>query len=265
VFLLGTGLLHDFPHPFSQWWLYALNFDGNSRVALWLKIGAGAGVIFPVTMIAAVIYRGQQVVGPRLRRPLFGGAVKSSLAVTDNHGHSRWLTMEEAKERFPGPNRDFGGLVVGECYRVDQDKKSRGRFIPSNQQTWGMGGQAPLFIDPCEIGSTHAMLISGPGGYKTSTAVSNLLHWRGSAIVLDPSGELSPMVTAARRKMGQKIFDLNPAGEIGFNVLEWIDITDPLAESNIDTVVGWICGDVKLDKDGAEDFLAGRAGTYSAS
>jgi type IV secretion system protein VirD4 len=55
------------------------------------------------------------------------------------------------------------------------------------------------------------------------------------------------MVTAARRKMGQKIFDLNPAGEIGFNVLEWIDITDPLAESNIDTVVGSICGDVKLD------------------
>jgi type IV secretion system protein VirD4 len=258
VFLLGTGLLHDFPHPFYQWWLYALNFDGNPRVALWLKIGAGAGVVFPVTMIAAVIYRGQQVVGPRLRRPFFGGAVKSPLAVTDNHGHSRWLTMEEAKERFPGPNRDFGGLVVGECYRVDQDKKSRGRFIPSNQQTWGIGGQAPLLIDPCEIGSTHAMLISGPGGYKTSTAVSNLLHWRGSAIVLDPSGELSPMVTSARRKMGQKIFDLNPACEIGFNVLAWIDITDPLAESNIDTVVGWICGDVKLDKDGKEDFFDGQ-------
>ena len=29
VFLMGTGLLHDFPHPFYQWWLYALNFDGN--------------------------------------------------------------------------------------------------------------------------------------------------------------------------------------------------------------------------------------------
>jgi type IV secretion system protein VirD4 len=84
--------------------------------------------------------------------------------------------MEEAKERLPGPNRDFGGLVVGECYRVDQDKKSRGRFIPSNQQTWAIGGQAPLLIDPCEIGSTHAMLISGPAGYKTSKAVSNLLH-----------------------------------------------------------------------------------------
>ncbi len=43
VFFFGTGLLHDFPHPFWQWWLYALNFDGNPRVALWLKIGAGVG------------------------------------------------------------------------------------------------------------------------------------------------------------------------------------------------------------------------------
>ena len=30
VFLFGTGLLHEFPQPFWQWWLYALNFDGNT-------------------------------------------------------------------------------------------------------------------------------------------------------------------------------------------------------------------------------------------
>jgi type IV secretion system protein VirD4 len=258
VFLLGTGLVHDFPHPFYQWWLYALNFDGNPRVATWLKIGAIGGLLPPMLMIGALIYRGRQAMGPKLTRPIFGGLVKSPRAVTDNHGHTRWITMGEARARFPGPNNDFGGLVVGEAYRVDQDKTSRGRFIPSNPKTWGQGGKAALLIDPCEIGSTHALVISGPGGFKTSTAVSTLLHWRGSAIVLDASGELAPMVREARLKMGQKVYELNPAGDVGFNVLEWIDINDPLAEANIDTVVGWICGDIKLGADGKEEFFDGQ-------
>ncbi|MDE2390799.1 MAG: conjugal transfer protein TraG, partial [Rhodospirillales bacterium] len=122
VFLFGTGLLHAFPHPFWQWWLYALNFDGNPRVALWLKIGAVAGILPPAGMVAGLIYRGQRVVGPKLRRPLFGGIVKSPLAVTDNHGRAAWMSMAAARERFPGPNPAFGGIVVGEAYRVDQDK-----------------------------------------------------------------------------------------------------------------------------------------------
>ena len=122
VFLFGTGLLHAFPHPFWQWWLYALNFDGNARIALWLKISAGVGVLPPVMMIAALIYRGQQVVGPKLRRPLLGGIVKSPLAVTDNHGRAAWMSMAAARERFSGPNPGFGGIIVGEAYRVDQDK-----------------------------------------------------------------------------------------------------------------------------------------------
>ena len=93
VFLFGTGLLHEFPQPFWQWWLYALNFDGNPRVALWLKIGAGAGAVPPGLMIAALVYRGQRVVGPKLRRPLFGGIVKSPLAVTDIHTLARFAPI----------------------------------------------------------------------------------------------------------------------------------------------------------------------------
>ena len=142
VFLLGTGLLHDFPHPFYQWWLYAHEFRRKSeRVALWLKIGAGVGTVFPVVMIVAVIYRSQQVVGPRLRRPLFGGHVKSPLAVTDNHGRAEWMSMEQARQRFPGVNPTFGGIVVGEAYRVDQDKAASQRFDPENPQTWGQRRQ----------------------------------------------------------------------------------------------------------------------------
>ena len=109
VFLTGTGLLQYFRHPFYQWWLYALSFDGNARVALWLKIGAGVGTLPPLLMIAAVIAHGRRVVGPRLRRPFFGGAVRSPLAITDNHGHARWMESEQSRRRFPGPDKGYGG------------------------------------------------------------------------------------------------------------------------------------------------------------
>ena len=213
VFLFGTGLLHEFPQPFWQWWLYALNFDGNPRVALWLKIGAGVGAVPPVLMIAALIYRGQQVVGPKLRRPLFGGIVKSPLAVTDNHGRAAWMTMAAARERFPGVHPAFGGVVVGEAYRVDQDKVAARRFDSEDPKTWGQGGQAPLLIDPCREGPTHSLMIIGSGGYKTTTAVSTLLHWTGSAVILDPAGELAPMLRDARKAMGHAVYEI---GEVWF-------------------------------------------------
>jgi type IV secretion system protein VirD4 len=245
VFLFGTGMLRDFPHPFWQWWLYALNFDGNPRVTLWLKIGAGFGVVPPVVMIAALIYRGQRVVGPKLRRPLFGGIVKSPLAVTDNHGRAAWMSMAAARERFSGPNPAFGGIVVGEAYRVDEDKTAARRFDPDNFKTWGQGGQAPLLIDPCREGPTHSLMIIGSGGYKTTTAVSTLLRWTGSTAILDPAGELAPMLRDARKAMGQVIYELDPGAGTGFNVLDWIDTTAPLAATNIDSVVAWVCGDNK--------------------
>jgi type IV secretion system protein VirD4 len=184
VFLLGTGLLHDFPHPFWQWWLYALNFDGNPRVVLWLKISGAAGALPPLVMLAAIITRGRQVIGPRLRRPLFGGRVASPLAVTDNHGHAEWMTMERARERFAGVNQEFGGIVVGEAYRVDEDKAASARFDPENPRTWGQGGKSPLLIDACREGPTHSLVVIGSGGFKTTTAISTLLHWTGSAVVL---------------------------------------------------------------------------------
>ena len=245
VFLVGTGLLHDFPHPFYQWWMYALNFDGNPRVVRWLKIGAGAGVVPPLVMISAIIYRGRQVVGPRLRRPLFGGTVKSPLAVTDNHGRAEWMSMEKARERFPGVNPAFGGIVIGEAYRVDQDKVADKRFDPENPKTWGEGGIAPLLIDPCREGPTHSLMVIGSGGYKTTTAVSTLLFWTGSAVVLDPAGEIAPMVRDARQRMGQEIYEIDPALGVGFNVLDWIDVNAPLGPANIDSVVNWACGDAK--------------------
>jgi type IV secretion system protein VirD4 len=255
VFLFGTGLLHDFPHPFWQWWLYALNFDGNPRVALWLKLGAAVGAAFPVLMIAAVILRGQRVVGPRLRRPLFGGLVASPLAVTDNHGHAEWMSMARARERFAGVNPEFGGIVVGEGYRVDQDKSASARFDPENTRTWGQGGKGPLLIDACREGPTHSLVVIGSGGFKTTTAISTLLHWTGSAVILDPAGEIAPMLRDARLRMGHKVYEIEPSSELGFNVLDWIDITSPLFPTNVDSVVSWVCGDLKPGASKNDDFF----------
>lgn len=255
VFLFGTGLLHDFPHPFYQWWLYALQDTGNARVALWLKIGAAAGVIPPIMLVIGLIVRSQQVTGPRLRRPLLGGTVKSPLAVTDNHGRAEWISMDAARKRFPGPNPLFGGVVVGEAYRVDEDKVANERFDPENPKSWGKGGKSPLLIDPCKEGPTHSLVIVGSGGYKTTTAISTMLHWTGSAVVLDPAGEIAPMLRKVRASMGHKVYELDPAANDGFNALDWIDTKSPISSTNIDSVVTWVCGDQKPGLNKNDDFF----------
>ena len=64
---------------------------------------------------------------------------------SDNFGHADWLTMPRARKLFPGPDPAYGGLVVGEAYRVDQDRAAkRGPFDPADKRSWGMGGRAPL-------------------------------------------------------------------------------------------------------------------------
>ncbi len=255
TFLFGTGLLHDFPHPFYQWWLYALGDRGNTRVDHWLKIGAAVGAVPLVMFAIGLAVRSYRVTGVPLRRPLFGGAVKSPLAVTDNHGRAEWINMKAAQKRFPGPDPVYGGIVVGEAYRVDEDKAAKERFDPEDPKSWGKGGKAPLLIDPCREGPTHSLIIVGSGGYKTTTAISTLLHWTGSAIVLDPAGEIAPMLHEARAAMGQEVYELDPATPVGFNVLDWIDITSPIASTNIDSVVTWICGDQKPGTNRSDDFF----------
>ena len=66
------------------------------------------------------------------------------------------------------------GIVVGEAYRVDEDTVAGIPFKPRDRSTWGKCGKAPLLIDPCEGGSTHNIVISGPGGFKSTSAVSSI-------------------------------------------------------------------------------------------
>ena len=159
---------------------------------------------------------------------------------SDNFGHADWLAIRDARRLFPGPDETYGGIVVGEAYRVDQDRVARRAFDPADRRTWGQGGAAPLLIDPCRTGSTHALVFAGPGGFKTtSVGVPTMLTWRGAAVVLDPSREIGPMVQDYRQAtLGHRVVTLDPADPSAgaFNVLDWIDIAAPDAETNIEAV-----------------------------
>jgi type IV secretion system protein VirD4 len=255
VFLWGTKLIHAFPHPFWQWWLYALEVQGNAKVNLWLKIGAAAGAAPVLVLAIGLIVRGRDVKGPRLRKSLFGGPVSVPEAVTDTYGRARWMSMARAQQSFPGPDPLYGGVVVGEAYRVDQDKVSGQPFNPAIPKSWGQGGKAKLLVDPCHAGQTHSLVIAGGGSFKSMSAISTLLIWRGAAVVLDPAGEMAPMVREARQRMGHVIHELELGGTIGFNVLDWIDITSPLADTHILSVASWICGEEPDKKSGTAQFF----------
>ena len=171
-------------------------------------------------------------------------------ARSDNFGHAAWLSMRDAQKLFPGPDPAYGGIVIGEAYRVDEDTRAgRGGFDPREPRTWGRGGTAPLLVDPCHTGPTHALVLAGSGGFKTtSVGIPTLLAWTGSTVVLDPSREIGPMLTDYReRTLGHSVATLDPAtaAKSGVNVLDWIDTASPLAETHVEAVVGWIGGEAR--------------------
>ena len=168
-------------------------------------------------------------------------------AKSDNYGHADWLSIAEARRLFPGPDPDHGGIVVGEATRVDQDRVAKRRFDPADRSTWGAGGTAPLLVDPSRHGSTHALALAGSGGFKTSSiAVPTMLTWTTSAVVLDPSREVGPMVARFRaRDLGHRVAMLDPSDPAsdGFDALDWIDPASPLADTNIEAVATWLSGE----------------------
>ena len=277
-FLVGTGLIGAFAHPFWQWWLYALWYSGNPVVRAWLEVSGAPAAALPLVVAGSIWYRLRRVRGWTLRaNPAPARPVAPPIrGTTDNYGHARWALMPEAQALWPGPSPSpgsgsgtspgslsgagFGGVVVGEAYDPRQD---RGLFSPGNPRTWGEGGRAPLLVDPCVEGSTHSLIVAGSGSFKTTSAVSTLLTWTGSVVVLDPAAELGPMLEAARRGMGHRVFILSPdhSAACGFNALDWIDTASPLAETDVRAVVEWICGASTAAADATAEFfeLRGKA------
>ncbi|MPZ10563.1 MAG: hypothetical protein GEU89_10195 [Kiloniellaceae bacterium] len=166
-------------------------------------------------------------------------------ARSGNFGTADWMPISEAKKRLP----HTPGIVVGEAYRVDQDKVANRPFNPKDRRSWGKGGSAPLLEYQCDTSSTHGLVFAGAGGFKsTSIAVPTLVRWPHSIITLDPSNELAPMTIAARKKMRRDVIVVSPNDpqSSGFNVLSWIDPETPEADDNVASVVQWIAGDDQI-------------------
>jgi type IV secretion system protein VirD4 len=91
------------------------------------------------------------------------------------------------------------------------------------------------------VGSTddrHIMTVVGAGGrgVQQSLIVPNLLHFDGSMLVVDPSGELARATARARREMGQRIVVLDPFGVSGIPTGSFnpVDALDPASPTVVD-------------------------------
>jgi len=259
LFLWLSGLLGD---PRIAWWqrpiawlLYLPLAGRDLSEVVYLAVSA-----LPLPALGVGLFlRSRRVGRPTLRQPFLSLSPRPlSLArgTTDNHGHADWMPMDAARALFPGPGPS-GGVVVGEAYRVDQDRVAGVRFDPAKPATWGQGGTAPLLIDPCTDGPTHSLLFAGSGGFKTTSAISTILHWTGSLFVLDPSCELGPMLARSRRDIGHKVHQLTlDDPDCGLDVLDWIDISSPLAETQVRSVVWWIAGGESAGRGRGDDSSA---------
>lgn len=173
------------------------------------------------------------------------------------HGDADWMGMPEAARLFP----DGGGMVIGECYRVDRDAVAGVAFRPESRETWGAGGGAGLLCFDGSFGSSHGVVFAGSGGFKTtSVTVPTALKWGGGLVVLDPSSEVAPMVMEHRRKAGRKVIVLDPATPtVGFNALDWIGRFGGSKEEDIVAVATWVTTDNPRQASARDDFFRASA------
>ena len=248
LFLTGTGLWGVYNNPWPLAWPeYLIYARDDSIVWGWLEASAmTAGVL--VLVIAGIAWRLWRARDCTMLTGRRSGRVRPvERGVTDNLGHSDWRSLAATRQLFPGGHPLWGGIAVAEEYRVDLDPRIAGRpFAPRNPRTWGQGGRTPLLIDPCIAGSGHSIIFAGSGAYKSTSALTSVLTWTGSSVVLDPSTELGPMLDGALKRQRKQVFHIGipdeskPIRMTGFNVLSWIDPSHPEAELHVRSVVAWI-------------------------
>jgi type IV secretion system protein VirD4 len=173
------------------------------------------------------------------------------------HGESNWMSINEALRLFP----EAGGIVVGERYRVDKDSTADRAFRADSKESWGKGGTSPLLCFDASFGSTHGIVFAGSGGFKTtSVTVPTALKWGGGLVVLDPSNEVAPMVSAHRRAAGRNLFTIDPKSpDIGFNALDWIGQFGATKEEDIVAVASWVVTDNPRQGSARDDFFRASA------
>ncbi|MUZ74447.1 Ti-type conjugative transfer system protein TraG [Agrobacterium vitis] len=173
------------------------------------------------------------------------------------HGEAEWMKVTEAAKLFAGT----GGIVIGERYRVDKDNVATRAFRADDSETWGAGGKSPLLCFDGSFGSSHGIVFAGSGGFKTtSVTIPTALKWGGALIVLDPSNEVAPMVSAHRGSADRDVFVLDPKNaETGFNALDWIGQYGGTKEEDIASVASWIMSDSGGARGVRDDFFRASA------
>lgn len=98
-------------------------------------------------------------------------------------------------------------------------------------------GRGKLFLgrlDQKMIGiadNRHIVTLAGSGGGKSvCSLIPNLFLYEGSALVLDPKGELATATAKARARMGQSVAVLDPFGITGDDCAPYRLTFDPLSE-----------------------------------
>ena len=251
--LLGTlGAVSKWVLPLAAYY-YWRDHSAEPLVAYWFPLAAvGAAMVAALPALAVAAWPESR----RLRLAREGEKIpEAQRARSDAFGSNDWMSMEEAKRRFPGPDpqEGCGGVVVGEAYRVDRDPIANAiPFDPKNRETWGQGGKHPVLIDPCTANSSHGAVVSPSGGYKTTAVtIPTLAAFTTSIVVHDPSGQVEPMTARMRRAMGHKVASVGVEPGQGFNVLDCIDITDPLAETYVEEVVEQLVGETPVASENA--------------
>ncbi|MBZ9603378.1 Ti-type conjugative transfer system protein TraG [Phyllobacterium chamaecytisi] len=211
-------------------------------------IGAGAAAMATCFALRVALTGNAAFASPKPRR------IRGKRAM---HGESDWMKLADADKLFA----ETGGIVIGERYRVDKDGVGSLSFRADNPQTWGAGGRSPLLCFDGSFGSSHGIVFAGSGGFKTtSVTIPTALKWGGSLIVLDPSNEVAPMVSAHRASADRDVFVLDPKNTAtGFNALDWIGQFGGTKEEDIASVASWIMSDSGGARGVRDDFFRASA------
>jgi type IV secretion system protein VirD4 len=123
-------------------------------------------------------------------------AFKAKSAAISIHYGSRWATYRELKKNFlrklNHPDFDAGILLAG--------------WPKSNRFVGTFPGQLK------RLETMHTAVIAATRSGKTLMLVTNLVRWRGSAVVIDPKSELRNMTATVRQRFDQRIVTLDPRG-----------------------------------------------------
>lgn len=225
-------------------WYDALPYARGAPKLLGLLVSAAfIPSVVVVLVLIAIVARLRAVRWRRVMGTAWGAPLRPvERADSDNHGHADWMSLAEARRRFQPDLAGEPGLVIGEAVRMDLSEVAGLEFKPRDKASWGPGGKSPLLVDPCTEGPTHSIFVSGSGGGKTASIATRLMHWHGSAIVVDPSDEIADLTEQARDAMGQRVVRIG-LGSGDLDLLGGIDPSSPTAMRRVLSVVGSLCGE----------------------